>query len=326
MKVTLKFLSEKIGVNISTISRTLNNEPGVSTELRKKIIEYAKKYNYQTKKRKSYNILYLIDNKYFSSTSHFYDRVIRGIEEESKKNNLFFIFNTLDEGVDSINKTKIKFNIATGIILTGVYNEKLISELLGLKIPIILVDYYLPTLKIDSILIDNVDGIMTGIKYLVSKGHKRIAYLTGDTTSDIGSYDRLFGYKKALDFFDIEKDDDLLIKCGFTMSSAYEATLNFLKRSNNPPSAIIGNNDIITIGIMNAINDFGLKVPKDISIIGFDDIPLANEVNPKLTTLHIKKKTMGRMVVTRLLEIINNERIDHNKITIRPELIIRDSA
>ena len=326
MKVTLKSISKALGVNESTVSRAINDKPGVSPELKEKINELIKKYNYKKKKIKRNNLLCLVDSEYFSSFNRFLNIVISSIENETKKNNLFFYFSTLDNSISSIKLTKMNFDAVKGIIIIGISDEKIISELENLNIPLVSVDYYLSGKDIDLILIDNIEGIMTAVKYLAQMGHKKIAYLTGNIKKDIGAYDRLSGYKKALHYYNLERDNDFIIDCDFTMSGAHDSLLNFLKKSDKRPTAVIGVNDIAAIGAMNAIKEFGLNIPGDISVVGFDDIDLANETTPKLTTLKVKKKLLGKIAVQRLLDIVNNGKSYTYKVLINPELVIREST
>ncbi len=324
--INMKFISEQMGVNVSTVSRALNNDPAISQELRTKIIEFSYSHGYTKRKSKADHLLYIIDKNYFSSTSQFFNRIIEGIEEESRKHNFIFNFNALSSDKYTTDNLNINFNKVAGVIITGSYHDNFIIEIKKMNIPVVLVDYYLPTENINSILIDNIDGIITGIKYLSSLGHRKIGYLTGDYKNDIGSNDRFLGYFRALEMFGLEKDEGLIINCDFSITSAYESMKNFLKNNDPYPTALMAVNDMVAIGAMEAIKEFGLKIPYDISILGFDDIALSNEVIPKLSTMHVKKKTMGRLAVKRLVKILKNEDQVFTKTILSPELLIREST
>jgi LacI family transcriptional regulator len=189
----------------------------------------------------------------------------------------------------------------------------------------VLVDYYLPTEDISSVLIDNIDGIIISMKYLASLGHKRIAYLKGEI-EDIGSHDRLIGYYRALDMFDLVKDEELVLGCDFTLKGAYEATKRLLDSPIANPTAIVGVNDVAALGAMEAIKKQNLKIPEDISVMGFDDIDMASEIIPNLTTMHVRKKTLGKLAVQTLLTQIHHEETEYSKVLINPKLIIREST
>lgn len=323
MSITMKEIAEIAGVNISTVSRALSNDRTISANVKNRILEIANQYSYKRRRTIGRIISYVIDKRYFLLTSHFYNRLIGGIEEEVKKNGYIFQFNSLEPNQFAIDNINIK-NIA-GMIVTSNYHDDFILEMEKIGIPLVLVDYYLPTENIIAILTDKIDGIITGIKYLTSLGHKRIAYLKGDTSS-IGVMDRITGFKRAVTMFNLDSDEDLLIDCDFSIKGAYEDMKKYLDSHKELPSAVMCTNDMIAIGAMDAIKEKRLKIPDDINVLGFDDIDLASEVNPRLSTLHVRKRTMGRLAVQNLFKIIHGERIEFNKIIIKPTLIVREST
>lgn len=327
MTITMKNVAQKLGISVSTVSRALNNDKNISAKVKKKIFELTDSSEFKRKGQKSNIIPFFIDKNFFISTEYFYNRVIEGIEETlSKNSNYIFQFILLDQSIHSIKNLNININKIAGVIISGSYRDSFILEIKKLNIPLVLVDYYLPAEDISSILIDNIDGIIKGMKYLSELGHKEIAYLSGDIKSDIGSQDRLTGYLRSLELFNLAKNDNYIISSDFTIKSSYESMKKFMCKTNKFPTAIMTANDIVAIGVMEAIKEAGLKIPEDISVLGFDDIELAGEVIPKLSTMRIKKKTMGSLAVKRLIKLINNEEIEYSKIIVMPELIIRDST
>lgn len=327
MAITMKDVAQKLGISVSTVSRALNNEKNISAEVKKKIFELTDSAEFKRKGQKANVIPFFIDRNFFISTEYFYNRIIEGIEETLSHNSGFiFQFTLLDRSILSIKELNININKIAGVIISGSCHDGFILEIKKLNIPLVLVDYYLPAEGISSILIDNIDGIIKGMKYLWELGHKEIAYLSGDINSDIGSQDRLTGYLRSLDLFNLSKNDDYIISSDFTIKSSYESMKYFLHKTSKFPTAIMTVNDTVAIGAMEAIKEAGLKIPEDISVLGFDDIELAGEVMPKLSTMRIKKKTMGSLAVKRLFKLINNEEIEYSKIIVTPELIIRDST
>jgi LacI family transcriptional regulator len=323
MGITMKEIARIARVNISTVSRALNNDRAISEEVKRRITEIAEQNDYKRRKVTGRNVLYVIDKRFFLLTSHFYDRIIEGIEEEAKKNGYVFQFNSLDPNQFSLGSINIK-NIA-GMIVTSWYHDDFIKEVKKIGIPLVLVDYYLPTEDISAILADKMDGIVKGAEYLHSLGHRRIAYLKGDITVR-GSGDRLIGFRRAVEMFDLDPDERLILDCDFSIKSAYQATKRFLEATPNPPTAVMANNDMVAMGAMEAIKERNLKIPDDMSVLGFDDIDLASEVIPHLSTMHVRKRTMGRLAVRRLLEIIEGRTVDYSKIILEPTLVVREST
>jgi DNA-binding LacI/PurR family transcriptional regulator len=174
------------------------------------------------------------------------------------------------------------------MIVTSWYHDDFIKEVKKIGIPIVLVDYYLPTEDISSILSDKMDGVVKGAEYLHSLGHRRIAYLKGDITVR-GSGDRLLGFRRAVEMFDLDPDERLILDCDFTIRSAYVTMKRFLEETPIPPTAVMAVNDIVAMGAMEAIKERSLKIPEDMSVLGFDDIDLASEVIPHLSTMHVRK-------------------------------------
>jgi LacI family transcriptional regulator len=319
----MKQIAEMAGVNISTVSRALNNDKAISAEVKRRIHDIASAHNYRRRRTISNTISYVIDKRFFLLTSHFYNRIIEGIEGEVKKNGFAFQFNSLEPNQFVMGNINVK-NIA-GMIVTSWYHDDFIKEVKKIGVPLMLVDYYLPTEDIPAVLSDKIDGVIKAIEYLHTLGHQRIAYLQGDITV-LGSKDRLVGYRRAVEMFGLDTDADLVIPCDFKIKSAYQAMKEFLARTSEPPTAVMGDNDIVAMGAMEAIKEAGHKIPDDISVIGFDDIDLASEVIPHLSTMHVKKRTMGQLAVQRLLEIIDNKELAYNKVVLKPTLVVREST
>ena len=323
MAITMKEIANIAGVDISTVSRALNNDQTISLDVRGKIHDIARQNSYKKRRTKAKNVSYVIDKRYFLLTSHFYNRVIEGIEDEVKKQKYVFQFNSLEPNQFSLVNINIK-NLA-GMIITSCNHDDFILEIKMLGIPVVLVDYYLPTEDISSVLIDNTDGIIMGMQYLSSLGHRRIAYLKGDI-AEIGSYDRFIGYRKAVQMFDLDDDERLVIGCDFSIKSAYEAMRDFLDSGIDHPTAVLNVNDMVAIGAMEAIKEKNLRIPDDMSVLGFDDIDLAGEVIPRLSTIHVRKRTIGRLAVQRLIQLIQGKDIEYNKILVAPILRVREST
>ncbi|MBO4278436.1 MAG: substrate-binding domain-containing protein, partial [Spirochaetales bacterium] len=157
---------------------------------------------------------------------------------------------------------------------------------------------------------------------LRSNGHTRIGCLSGPK-DDIDCVDRYYAYRKWMDIFGLEVMEDAILNCQLSMSSSYEKMTTFLSSHEEIPTAFIGANDMVTIGAMQAVKDYGLKVPEDVSFIGFDGINLATEVAPSLTTVSVDRFTMGSVAVSYIIDRIEKKdktETDYHKILINPVL------
>jgi LacI family transcriptional regulator len=189
----------------------------------------------------------------------------------------------------------------------------------------ILIDYYIPTEDIPAVLIDNTDGILKACRHLSSLGHRRIAYLSGDSV-ETSAHERLFGFQCASTAFGLDRDPALVVEdCKSRIDEGFRAMEGLLK-AGNPPTAVVAYNDLIAVGAMDAIKQAGFSVPGDISVMGFDDIPLAAEVNPPLSTIHVPKETMGTIAARRLVDIIKKKEDIPHKVLIPARLVVRGST
>ena len=323
MSITMKKIAEIAKVNISTVSRALNNDTSISENVKQRILEIADQHDYKRRIALKTNITYMIDKRFFLMSSNFYNRIIESIENEVKKQGYAFHLSFVEPQRFVVTNMNVK-NTA-GIIITSWQYDEFIQELMMTGIPVILVDFYQPNKNIVSILSDKIDGVFTAIEYLASIGHRRVLYLQGDS-SLWGSRDRYIGYKRAVEIFGLDDEEGLVIDCDISISGAYKAMNSFFDSAEKFPTAIMGANDIVAIGAMEAIKERGLKIPDDISVFGYDDIDLAREVVPKLSTMRVEKQRMGRLAVQQLMNMINNNISEFDKIIIKPSLVVREST
>jgi LacI family transcriptional regulator len=318
----MKDIAKIAGVDVSTVSRALNDTEVISAETKSRILHIAEENGYRKRSVKTRTISYVIDKRIFLLTSHFYNRVMEGIEEEVKSRGYSFHFHSLEPNRFTADNLEIKK--LAGIVITSIFHDDLIRELKKTGLPIVLLDCYLPTEDTSAVLIDNTDGIIRGMKYLSSLGHHRIVYLAGDVR-EIGSEDRLTGYQKSLRMFGLDNDRRLVLESDFSITGAYQAMKGFLE-AHEHPTAVAAVNDMTAIGAMEAIKEKKLRIPEDISVLGFDDIDLANEVIPRLSTMHVRKRTMGRLAIRRLFGLMNGVRDEYSKVLVSPVLVEREST
>lgn len=326
MPVTMNEIAEYLNLSVATVSRALSgNVDTVSEETKKAIFDAVEKFGYRKRRTIGKSVAFVIDKDSFSLSSQFYAPVISGIEEELIRNKYFFNFNSIEKEKFDLSKINLNFNDLAGVIMVGVYHDDFVLKLRHTEIPMVLLDYYIPTENMPAVLIDNVDGILKACKYLASLGHRRIAYLSGDSV-ETSAQERLYGYRRARELFGFVSDPGLIVKdCKSRVDEGFKATVEILK-SEPFPTAILAYNDLIAVGAMDAVKQHGLSIPKDISVVGFDDISIASEVNPPLTTVHVPKRMLGTMAVKKLLKIIKDKDDAVQKSLIPTSLAIRKST
>ncbi|HOK55946.1 MAG TPA: GntR family transcriptional regulator [bacterium] len=219
-----------------------------------------------------------------------------------------------------------------GIIITPtevnrtVIDNEIFSELQRQNIPVIFVDRKIEGIDFDYISSDNVEGGYIATKYLISLGHKRIGIILGINANTVR--DRLEGYKKALQEYDIIFDP-LLVRRSFAElqyeEAGYNNTMDLLHLK-EPPTAIFACNEAIAIGIYRACFELGLNIPDDLSVIGYDNLPFTSSLNPPLTTINQKKREMGEEAARILISRINGDKSGPKKIIFKTELIERNSC
>ncbi len=326
MSITMQEIAKKLNLSIATVSRALSGkEDSVSEETRDLILRTAEQYGYKRRKKSVRNIAFFIDREIFKCSSQFYAGIISGVEEELIKNKYIFQFNSIESHMSDIKNLGISQENIAGVIFAGRVNESLILDVKAMKVPIVLIDFNIPTEEIDCVLIDDVDGLVKAIAYLNSLGHKRIGYVSLNSNEE-SVYNRFAGYRRGLEMYNLPFDERLVEKCDGLINEGYEAAGRLLENNEEMPSAIVCYNDIIAIGVMDSIKGMGLKIPEDISVIGFDDIGIAREVVPSLTTVHVPKRAMGIIAVQHLIHLIEGKKELVKKILVPTKLKIREST
>jgi LacI family transcriptional regulator len=210
------------------------------------------------------------------------------------------------------------------IMPVGVENDHII-ELLEYDKPLVLLDRCFDQLETNSVVVDNYYGAYEATKYLIEKGHKRIAIIQGLINTSTNS-DRVRGYEEALKEFGIPVDKRLIVGNDFRKENGYIET-KLLLAGPNPPSAILTMSDLITLGALEAIKESEFSIPEDISIISYDDIDFAPFFKSPLTAVRQPKESMGKVAVKLLIEDIKQKgQSPKQKIVLKPEMVIRNSV
>jgi LacI family transcriptional regulator len=327
MAVTMKQIAEAQGVSIATVSRVLSgSEDSVSDEVRRSILETAKRLGYEPRRKIGRTVAFLIDTEMFNLSSLFYTNIISAAEKEVAARRFFFQFSAISSSEIPLNRLNLKFNDLAGVVIVGTYDREFLIRLRTQHIPVILVDYAVPTEDIDAILVDNVDGIMKAGKHLAELGHRRVAYISG-TIDGLSAQERRHGFNLARAAYGFIEEPDLVEECPESMSGGFEAMQRILgRRDARRPTAVIAYNDMVAIGAMDAIKQQGLGIPGDMSIVGFDDLSLSAEVMPPLTTVQVPKELMGRLAVETLFHAISGRSNFTRKILLPTRLVVREST
>ncbi len=332
-KISMQDIANHLNISKNAVSLALNNKPGVSEELRKMVVKAAQDLNYggfgKSEKKKN-NILVLIP-EYISNDKFFYNDIYWSIEKEAKSREYNAIMSSVSsETQDKLILPSLYFEIEfCGIIIIGIFKEEYVKKLLELKVPLITVDQYYESVPLDAVTTANHEGAYQIVKYLIDNGHKDIGYI-GSIKMSASLYDRWNGFKKAMLIHGLKVNESHCIlnssplcESGL-LSDIYELE-RYINEMDTFPTAWFCGGDRIAIALINVLTKKSIRVPDDISVVGFDDIEASKMIYPPLTTLRVKRELMGREVVDFLISRLEKEGEIKN-IALYGELIIRDSV
>lgn len=336
MKFKAKDIAKKLSISPSAVSIVLNNKPGVSEETRKKVLKTIEQMGYNaTLLTKSafnhkYNMRFIIYKKhgYVVSDTPFFSALMEGIDREARSRGYNLILTYIDENKDDLTKiiNIIKETHPDGIMLlaTEMTSENL-KPFKELNIPLLLLDSYFENESLDTVIINNIQGAYKATCYLAESGHTDIGYLHSSVW--INNFDqRMVGFKKAIKNKGLRLRENFIFRLESTIDGSYRDMLKILNQKSELPTAMFADNDIIAFGAIKAMKEVGLRIPQDISIVGFDDMPFCELIDPPLTTVMVYKQRMGMIAVKRLVERIEESPPETIRIEVNTTLIERNSV
>ncbi|WP_413305916.1 LacI family DNA-binding transcriptional regulator [Bacillus sp. 1P10SD] len=330
-KVTIKDVAREAGVSIGTVSKVLNNKGYVSKETRSKVLEIIELLKYQVnanarslkavRTKKVGMIVSDISNPYIMSIAKTIESTLRPIGCHM----LIMSHNENEETERELIQLILEQRVEALVLIPTGGNPELVQFVINQKIPVILVDKKIEGITTDLIVDDNYYGSYESISYLNSLGHERIGVIYGLTKNSVGK-ERLEGALDAIKTFQCSNDSSLIKPGEFNAESAYEAATELLLLP-NPPTAIYSCNNTMTIGLLKATNEQGLKIPEDISIIAFGDASQWELIQPPLTLMTQPLKRIGvESAILLKNRITMDEDFSPKQIIIKPELQIRSSC
>jgi LacI family transcriptional regulator len=314
MSPRIKDIAKKAEVSPAAVSLALNNKSGLSNEVRLKIIDIANQLGYksipnnpfQVNEKKTIRLLKIATHGHIVNERHnpFITEYLEGIETETKKRK----FNL---EVSFYNKVTIKEIIndelgkdVSGFIVLGTeLNAHELDFFTGLSTPIVFIDTYFPHSAYDCIDINNADGVFIAIQHLYSNGHRNIG-LVKSSYETVNFKKREYGFYDAMEYFSLQIQKQFIASVDPAFDSSVNDFSNFLDETKTLPSAFFCMNDMIAFGCIKALNNHNYKVPENISIIGFDDLPSSSLSDPPLTSIRVSSNYIGRRAVEKLIEKI----------------------
>jgi LacI family transcriptional regulator len=330
--ITIKDVAEQAGVSIQTVSRVINNRPDVSPETRQNIRATIDKLGYQPfanarglAAKRTYT-LGLVTGDF---SDPWFSQVATGAEREVQEHGYYFMLGNSNCAPDE----ELKFlrllteRHVEGVLFVRANYENENDHLNRLQeygIPVVTVGYLWPDSGLAMVDVDNIGGGRKATDYLIGLGHRHIAMLTGPTKWK-SVHDRTEGYLQALENAGIPIRQELICKGDWLHRSGYEHTRELIEKK-IPFTAIFAHNDRIARGAIYALHQAGLRVPEDVSIIGYDDVPEAEFADPPLTTIKQPMAEVGQAATRFLIQWIEDPAIIPKQVLFDTSLIIRSSC
>lgn len=324
---TIKDIAERLGVSVSTVSKGLNGGRDISDQLRQSILETAVEMGYESRRSKKperRRLLVCIENMAYENPGDFGYDIVLGFRKAAFINQWDVEIVDTNPTFQSGHKydTFMMEKGSSGAMLLGFsLEDPWMTQLEHTVLPTVLLDNVVPANpNVSYIGTDTEEAIDSAVTYLLGKGHEKIGFLDGSTGSMI-SDQRMEAYLSAMKRHHLRIDPDLAIYSYFTADAAHYHVPGMIDLG---ATAILCGNDLIAQGVMESVKDLGMRVPEDVSVIGYDDIPIAEELSPALTTIRQDRTALGKSGFFALNSMMNGTAI--SKTLLRARLVVRGST
>lgn len=326
MTVKIKDVAKLAKVSTATVSRVLNNSGYVSPKTKERVLKAIEELEYQptkiarllARKNTSFRVALVagewVRRSIISESDEFYVVVFKAIEDFAKAHKIKI-------QISSPENSRYLNEIDGFLLVGGEITYEIAKKFKSTGKPVVLVDQYIPGLRIDSVITNGFDGTLYATNYLISKGLRKIVMVHGSLTH-FSFRDRFNGYKTAM-------EQNGFLPKSYEFNEAKDnmsMIIDIMLQTYGKPDAILGSNDTAALKAMEELQKRGFKIPDDISIVGFDDILSASTSNPRLTTLKIFKYELGSIAIRRLFNLMMGEEKYPVKISLFTEFVKRESS
>ncbi|TOQ74422.1 substrate-binding domain-containing protein [Vibrio parahaemolyticus] len=329
---TMKDIAKLAGVSTSTVSHVINKTRFVSEEISERVNNAAKELNYYAPsalaRSLKVNRTKTIGMLVTTSTNPFFGEVVKGVERSCyHKGYSLILCNTEGDNErmrQSINTLLQKRVDGLILMCSSLEGERIDVFERYPDIPVVVMDWGPMLFTSDKIQDNSLRGGYLAAKYLIDCGHTEIGCITGPLIKHQAQM-RYEGYKRAMNEAGLEFNANWIIESDFECEGGYQAFKKMAERG-TLPSSIFVSNDMMAMGVINAANELGIKVPDDLSIIGYDDIHIAKFMSPSLTTIHQPKYRLGQAAVETLVRRLDDKFNEAQVVQLEPTLVIRNSV
>lgn len=331
VKLRIKDIADRLGVSTATVSRALNDKPGVSDELRQQVRKLAAELDFAPSMvarslagARTGAVAFILHQQAFPvSSDPFYFLIMRGVERELDRAGYHIVLSTVGNRLDGNDLRVVRERRVDGLILAGPdIDPSLVLSLTLRGLPVVLVDNAMERTPMNCVLCDDREGARLAVEHLLGHGYKQISFV-GGPSSWLSTRERQKGYECAMG------DAGLTAEVVHESATTPDAGLSAGRKlfaGKTRPTAVYAVNDAMAMGVIRAAREAGLSVPADVAVAGFDDVSIAASTDPPLTTVRVNKEIMGELAARRLLELIGDEQQPHCRIIVGTTLIVRQSC
>ncbi|MEF2968904.1 LacI family DNA-binding transcriptional regulator [Paenibacillus sp. M1] len=331
-KVSIKDIAKIANVSIATVSNVINGTGRVSADTKNKVnkviqeLQFVPSASARSLKDKNSHLIAVVVpfvEKGILQDNPFYWELVRGVENGARNHEVQVILLGIDEHEDF---SFVRGRHLDGLIVVGVYEQSpAYRKILSLGVPCVFLDSYLSDPALYQVDLDDEAGGYLGTKHLIGLGHRAIAVLTGRLEQGGVNYFRYQGYLRALRESGIPENPDLVLEIDSSIQGGYQAAQR-LGHHKDGITGVFAFSDVSAMGLIRGMHDIGMRVPEDVSVVGFDDIFYTQYMIPSLTTIRQDIVSKGQAAVTMLLDQINGTATTSRRVTVPVSLIVRQST
>lgn len=329
--VTIRQVALRAGVSPATVSRVLSGTAPVNEEKRQRVLRAVEELGYrpnQLARSLAHGRLSVIHLIIGDIRNPFYAELARGVEDVGYEHGFTVVVSSTDDNPERealYLHTTADFRAAGLVLSTALPEQQLLAHLQRIGCPVVLLNRYHPSVDADAVLLDNHMGGYLATRHLLDLGHRKIAHLAGPVNSS-ASRERLEGFRAAVREFGLDPDQLIIDYGNLRHDSGYRMGQR-LVAAGMPVTAVFAGNDLMALGVMEAVTQAGLRVPEDLSVVGFDDTNLSGLWTVLLTTVRQPQYEMGRAAGELLVRRLSDPKGTANRrVVFAPELVVRRST
>ena len=330
--VSMKDIAQRCGVSVATVSKALNDQPDIGAETREKIHKVAAEMGYVTnsaaralKANRTFNIGILFVDEQNSGLAHeYFSSMLESLKVEVESRGYDVTFINRNVGQSRSYLQHCQYRGVDGVVIACVdFSDPQVLELVNSNLPVVTIDHVFNNRM--SVVSDNVQGMEALVRFAYINGHRKLAYIHGERTAV--TENRLTGFYRACEALGIRIDDTLVRGSRYHDAETCEKVTRELLSGPDRPTCIFFPDDYSYVGGLNAIREKGLRIPQDISVMGYDGVQLADIVSPRLTTYCQDTRAMGKAAARGIIDLIERPRTTlTDRIVVPGRVRIRDSV